>query len=92
MIDFINKNRAKGKVSIIFFLIVQNSIELLKLVLGAGTKFPVIDEIDDQGRGAIHIAAICGHNKVIKMLIDAGNNISLQDNNGNTALDYAKKY
>ena len=50
------------------------------MVLRAGSKFSIIDEKDDKGRSAIHIAAICGHNKIIRMLIEAGNNIRLQDN------------
>ena len=93
LIDFINKNRIRGKVSIIFFLIVQNNIELLsQVLLCAGLEFRIIDEVDYQGRGVIHIAAICGHNEVIRFLIKIGNNVRLQDKSGNTALDYAKKH
>ena len=48
-IEFINKNRIEGKVSIacIFFLIEKNNIKLLELVCCAGSNFPIIDKMDD---------------------------------------------
>jgi ankyrin repeat protein len=46
--------------------------------------------IDDQGRNALILAAAFGSSEVVELLIQAGTNSSIRDNNGKVALEYAQ--
>jgi ankyrin repeat protein len=63
--------------------------ELLKELLAAGAD---VDEVDEEGRTALHFAAGYGEIACAKLLIDAKAKLDLVDNNQNTALHYAAGY
>lgn len=64
----------------------QEGIETAKLLLAAGAD---INASDDDGRRAIHGAAMWGWNDFIQFLIDNGADLNAKDNYGMTALDTA---
>lgn len=63
--------------------------ELLKELLAAGAD---VDEVDEEGRTALHFAAGYGEIACAKLLIEAKAKLDLVDNNQNTALHYAAGY
>jgi ankyrin repeat protein len=51
-----------------------------------------VDEVDEEGRTALHFAAGYGEIACAKLLIEAKAKLDLVDNNQNTALHYAAGY
>ncbi len=61
-------------------------IETLQLLLGAGAR---VNEVDGQGRTALHGAALGGRNEIVKLLAARGADLQARDARGLTPLDYA---
>lgn len=70
------------------FLFAGNA-EVLKQLLAEGAA---VDEVDEEGRTALHFAVGYGEIPCAKLLIEAGAKLDLVDNNKNTALHYAAGY
>lgn len=51
-----------------------------------------LDEQDFSGDTALHDAARFGHEQVVKILVNAGSNLTIKNNSGKTALDVANEY
>jgi ankyrin repeat protein len=47
--------------------------------------------VDEDGRTALIMAAIRGNREIVSMLLDHGASPSAKDNDGKTALDYARE-
>ena len=87
-VGFISYSSAFGEIDI-FEIVSTNGVSEVRAVLGVISD---INEKDKNGMTALMWAAWKNPNlEVIKVLIDAGADASLTDNNGNTALDYIKK-
>ena len=65
--------------------------EIVKMLLDAAPNLANSDEWIFRGRTALILASKRGHAEIVKMLLDAGADPSVADEDGNTALDYAKK-
>jgi ankyrin repeat protein len=65
----------------------KDAIETITLLIAAGTD---INGADNQGRAAVHGAALWGLTDVITFLKQNGANINAPDKRGYTALDYAR--
>jgi len=65
----------------------KDAIETITLLLAAGTD---INGADNQGRTAVHGAALWGMTDVIRFLHENGANLNARDKRGLTALDYAR--
>jgi uncharacterized protein len=65
----------------------KDAIETITLLLAAGTD---VNGADNQGRAAVHGAALWGLTDVIKFLQKSGANLNAPDKRGYTALDYAR--
>ena len=65
----------------------KDAIETITLLLAAGTD---VNGADNQGRSAVHGAALWGLTDVIKFLHKNGANLNAPDKRGYTALDYAQ--
>jgi len=65
----------------------KDAIETITLLLAAGTD---ANSADNQGRSAVHGAALWGLTDVIKFLHKNGANLNAPDKRGYTALDYAQ--
>ncbi|GJQ80547.1 hypothetical protein Trydic_g19952 [Trypoxylus dichotomus] len=53
------------------------------------TRIPSSDEVNASGRlTSLHIACICGSEKVAQRLIESGSNVNVRDRNGYTPLHY----
>jgi ankyrin repeat protein len=64
---------------------VEGNIDVLKILLKYGA-----DVVEDDGKAkALYLAAEAGHELTMQMLLDNGANISAQDWEGSTALDWA---
>jgi ankyrin repeat protein len=62
-------------------------VETLQLLLAAGAK---VNEVDSQGRTALHGAAQGGRNEIVKLLAAKGADLQVKDARGFTPLDYAQ--
>ncbi|MEO8308251.1 MAG: ankyrin repeat domain-containing protein [Pseudomonadota bacterium] len=62
-------------------------VETIELLLAAGSK---VNEVDSQGRTAMHGAAMGGRNDIVKLLAARGADIATRDARGFTPLDYAQ--
>jgi uncharacterized protein len=62
-------------------------IETIQLLLSAGSN---VNEVDGQGRTALHGAALGGRNDIVKLLAARGANLQARDARGLTPLDYAQ--
>jgi hypothetical protein len=62
-------------------------VETLQLLLAAGSK---VNEVDAQGRTALHGAAQGGRNEIVKLLAARGADLQVKDARGFTPLDYAQ--
>jgi ankyrin repeat protein len=65
----------------------KDAIDTITLLLAAGTD---VNGADNQGRSAVHGAALWGLTDVIKFLHQSGANLNAADKRGYTALDYAR--
>ena len=63
---------------------------IVEFILGKNSSS--IDQIDLMGRTALHHACINDHSKIARLLLKCGISVNIQDNNMNTAKDYAEKY
>jgi ankyrin repeat protein len=71
------------------YYFIAGNAELLKQLLAEGAA---VDEVDEEGRTALHFAVGYGEIPCAKLLIEAGAKLDLVDNNKNTALHYAAGY
>ncbi|KAJ6539478.1 ankyrin repeat-containing domain protein [Mycena capillaripes] len=56
-------------------------------------RYPdILDWSNVHGKTALHIAALKGHEELVRMLIDFGADVDLSDNKGNTPLHYASSW
>ncbi|KAJ7684043.1 ankyrin repeat-containing domain protein [Mycena rosella] len=56
-------------------------------------RYPdILDWSNVHGRTALHIAALKGHEELVRMLCDLGADVDLSDNKGNTPLHYASSW
>jgi ankyrin repeat protein len=63
-----------------------DAIEVIELLLSRGAR---IDDRDDRGRTALMMAAELGHDEVVDALLGHGADVSLVDNEGNSASELA---
>jgi ankyrin repeat protein len=62
-------------------------VETLQLLLAAGSK---VNEVDSQGRTALHGAAQGGRDEIVKLLAAKGADLQVKDARGFTPLEYAQ--
>ncbi|KAJ6598925.1 ankyrin repeat-containing domain protein [Mycena vulgaris] len=56
-------------------------------------RYPdILDWSNVHGKTALHIAALKGHEELVRMLCDFGADVDLSDNKGNTPLHYASSW
>jgi ankyrin repeat protein len=65
----------------------QDSLAAIPLLLKAGAE---VNARATDGQTALHAAAQKGWSKVVSLLAEHGADLSVKDNRGRTALDYAK--
>jgi ankyrin repeat protein len=65
----------------------EDAVASLELLLAAGAD---IDARADNGRTALHGAALMGWNRIVQALADQGATLDLEDAQGRTALDLAR--
>jgi ankyrin repeat protein len=66
----------------------SGSISIVKLLLENGAK---IEERNDTGQTALHIATLNGNLEMIQVLLKVGINIKVRDNNNITVLHYVAR-
>jgi len=54
-------------------------------------RTPFCLQNNDYGRSALHLAASWGHLAIVKRLLEGGADLTLRDEDGYTALDYARQ-
>ncbi|MGI9404647.1 MAG: ankyrin repeat domain-containing protein [Hyphomicrobium sp.] len=63
-----------------------DALEVMNLLISRGAR---IDDRDDRGRTALMMAAELGHDEVVEALLDHGADVSLVDNDGKSASEFA---
>ena len=87
-VGLLSCSSAFGKIDV-FEIVATRGVSEVRAVIGLLSD---INEKDKGGMTALMWAAWKNPNlEVIKVLIDAGADVSIMDNSGNTALDYAKR-
>lgn len=66
----------------------DNQVDIVKSYLDSGKFTP--DSKDPNGYTAIHAAASYGHIDLLKLLINSGGNINIQDNEGDSPLHHVE--
>ncbi|KAJ7179007.1 ankyrin repeat-containing domain protein [Mycena filopes] len=74
-----------------------NSIDVMGAALRMARlyydRYPdILDWSNVHGKTALHIAALKGHEELVRMLCDFGADVDLSDNKGNTPLHYASSW
>ena len=64
-------------------------LKTIKNLLRAGAKSSINAKENEDGKTALMYAASQGNIEIVKLLINAGANINVKDNYGNTVFDYA---
>ena len=70
-------------------LIATGELDSFNEYFDSANKFFNINKKDEKGNTLLILAAIHGHNSIVKKLIDEGADINEKNNKGNTALHYA---
>ena len=71
-------------------IVEKNEIEKVKMMLNQSKCH--LKEVEPQNnKTALHIAAECGHDKLMKILIDAGADVNVRSSGGLSPLHYAVK-
>jgi ankyrin repeat protein len=63
-------------------IVINNYIKSIELIIDEG----FLDEQDNNGQTALHLAAECGNDIFIDIVLKKGGNPNLKDNNGQTPL------
>ncbi|KAG9013904.1 hypothetical protein FRB94_004284 [Tulasnella sp. JGI-2019a] len=71
-------------------VVLANDLEKLKTYLDKDTETFDIDEKDEYGFTALHLAADRGYLPVVKLLVEKGANIGVKDPDGHTAISLAQ--
>ena len=70
-------------------LLIYRRTKLVPWLIDNGAR---VDQQDQEGRTALHIAAMNGcKSDLIQKILDGGGNLDVEDNDGNTPLDLARK-
>ena len=70
-------------------LLVSGELDSFNEYFDSANKFFNINKKDEKGNTLLILAALHGHNSIIKKLIEKGADINEKNNRGNTALHYA---
>jgi ankyrin repeat protein len=83
----VNVNQSSQEGTSLLAAAYKNNITITKLLLKHGA---IVDAQGKDGITALMFATQSGNKKMILLLLDSKANLSLKDNSGKTALDYAK--
>ena len=67
-----------------------NRVDVVKLLIKNGTNVNTLD-LDGSGKTTLHFFSQRGDEKIVKLLLEAGAKVEIQDSYGNTALHEASK-
>ena len=70
-------------------LLVSGEIDYFNEYFGYISKFININQKDEKGNTLLILAALHGHNTIVKNLLEKGADVNEKNNKGNTALHYA---
>jgi len=65
---------------------------ILEVLRNDSERLVFLNKTNENGSTALHWAALNGHDQIVKLLINAGVNVSLEDRQGKSAYYYAEQH